>query len=166
MPICNFLFVELTNLYPWIDSKLHEEIEPRVFCLMAASPAFSSVGWLNLSLVNIAEGLGCYILGKKRNSLGKLHGLAGGGESGHSTYKAASENSGPAAKHPGFHWPQPQSWCLLCEVHVSFSSSFSFSGYAGSIDINTSQSHYLSRGGPIPSLRYGSQHIKKRGCHL
>lgn len=74
---------------------------------------------------------------------------------GHSTYKAASENSGPAAKHPGFHWPQPQSWCSVCEAHISFSSSFSFSGYAGSIDINTSQSHHLSTGGSVPSYRCG-----------
>lgn len=73
--------MELTNFYPWIDSKLHEEVEPSVFYLMAASAAFRSVGCLNPSLVNIVEDLWTLYSRKEKEPPGKLHGLAGGGES-------------------------------------------------------------------------------------
>lgn len=84
---------------------------------------------------------------------------------GYSTYKAASENSDPAAKHPGFYWPQPQSWRLVCEAQPSLFSSFSFSGYAGSVEINTSQGHHRSRSRPCskPEME-GSQHIEKEAA--
>lgn len=72
MLICSFLFVELTNLSPWIDSKLHEEVEPSVFYSMAVSSAISSVGWLNLSLVITVEGLGSYILGTEKGPPGEI----------------------------------------------------------------------------------------------
>lgn len=71
-PFVNFLFVGLTDLYPWTDSKLHEEIEPSLFCLIAASPAFSSVWWLNLSLVNIIEGLGALYSRKEKELPGEI----------------------------------------------------------------------------------------------
>lgn len=73
----------------------------------------------------------------------------------YSTDKAASENSDPAAKYPGFHWPRPQSWCLVCEAQPSLSSSFSFSGYAGSVEINTSQGHHLSGSRPCSKTEVG-----------
>ena len=85
---------------------------------MSAPLALSTLGVCNQSLVNTVGGwgggMGGYVAGTEKEPFGVITctgwGL-GGGANGHNTYRAASENSGPAAKHLGFHWPQPQSWC-------------------------------------------------------
>lgn len=97
---------------------------------------------------------GGYGPGTEKEPLGEITwaGWGAGVRSEHNTYIAAIENSGPAAKHPGFHWPQSRSWCSAYEVQPSLSSSFSFSGCAGSVDINTSQGYH----GPSTKTKVGA----------
>lgn len=169
MSIFNFLLAELTNLSSWIDSKLHKDRAKCLFYPMTATPLLSSIGVCNQPLLNTAEGwdggMEDYVPGTAKEPLGEIT-CAGWEEGGHNTYTAASENSGPTAKHLGFHWPQPQSWCWACEVLPSLSSSFSFSGCAGSVDINSSQGYQLNRVWLSSKAKVEARAHQKRGCHL